>query len=103
MTLQPESGCKSNKNFIIIAILLKNFVFLSQQNYDKTLVKPEFFLFNFYLSGFQYCAILLIDVELAVARVLKRSRAGRLYASFNEALSDSLRKWDQQFDSVKVE
>lgn len=44
-----------------------------------------------------------IDVELAVARALERSRAGRLYASFNEALSDSLRKWDQQFDSVKVE
>lgn len=36
-----------------------------------------------------------IDVELAVARALERSRAGRLYTSFNDALSDSLRKWDQ--------
>lgn len=39
-----------------------------------------------------------IDVELAVARAYERSRAGKLYSRFNEAVSDSIRKWDNGLD-----
>lgn len=39
-----------------------------------------------------------IDVELAVARAYERSRACKLYTKFNEAVSDSIRKWDKGLD-----
>lgn len=40
-----------------------------------------------------------IDVELAVARAYEKSRAGKLYKKFNEAVSDTLRQWDKELDN----
>ncbi len=39
-----------------------------------------------------------IDVELAVARAYEKSHAGKLYVKFNEAVSDTLRKWSEESD-----
>lgn len=38
------------------------------------------------------------DIELAVAGAYERSRAGTLFRQFNEAVSDTLRKWDTLSD-----
>ena len=50
-------------------------------------------------SKMQYPDVTGIDVELAVARAYERSNTGKLYAKFNQAVADSLRKWDKGLDN----